>query len=111
MANLSSQRRWATDTLQTGMFELRLGYVSSPLHVFLFFAQSDFDWELSLPRWSNNLSNLDSLFSCEESADFFPTNYINAQNSFGNYSDYNSREIGTILFFNITFGFIGFVLT
>lgn len=58
------------------------------------FVQSDFDWELSLPRWSNNLSNLDSLFSCEESADFFPTNYINAQNSFGNYSDYNSREIG-----------------
>lgn len=94
MANVPPKGPWPTDALQTGMSFGRV--VPNVFHdPFNFRNQSDFDWELSLPRWSNNLSNLDSLFSCEESGDFFSPNYINAQNSFGNYYDYNSREIGT----------------
>ena len=62
-------------------------------HYSVIHLQTDFDLE-NLPRWSNNLSNIDSMFSCEDSGDFFSLNYTSSSNSFGNYYDYNSREIG-----------------
>lgn len=68
------------------MFHHRTGCPHTPSR------PTDFDLE-NLPRWSNNLSNIDSMFSCEDSGDFFSLNYTNSSNSFGNYYDYNSREI------------------